>query len=108
MNTYPTLTTESGSDPTRLTKLSIDRAEDGTARVRSFASDKSALKLTHPWLSSADKATLDAFYAANRLLVFICISLADGVTRNCVFVGAPQYRREVGNFRTATVEMEQV
>lgn len=108
MANYPTLDTAYGSDPEPIGKPAIDRAEDGTARVRNYASDKVRIKLAHPWLNATDKATLDAFYAANQLLEITYVSPSDSVSRTCVFAAAPSYKREVGSFWTATVMLEQV
>lgn len=109
MATYPDLPTSRGSDPEPLTKLEIDRAEDGTARARSYrAADKVKINVEHPYLTSAEKSTLDDFYTDNRLLAFDYESPSDGVTRSMLFVSPIQYRAEPGNRYTATVEMEQV
>lgn len=109
MATYPDLPTARGSDPKPITKLEIDRAEDGTARARSYhAGDKVQIEVEHPYLTGVEKSALDAFYAANRLLAFDYESPSDGVTRSMLFASAPIYRNEPGNRYTATVEMEQV
>jgi hypothetical protein len=106
---YPTLPTSYQSDPRPIKGTAIDRAEDGTARVRSyFASDKVSFSIKHEWLSASQKATLDAFYAANRMLTFDYTSPADSVTRTCVFTAPIAYTRRPGNYWDATVEMEQV
>ena len=89
---YPTLPTAYGSDPKPINGLSIDRAEDGTGRVRSFQSvDRADIPLTHR-ITAAQKSTLDAYYSANRLLTFDYVSPPDGLLRTCVFSGAPSYR----------------
>jgi hypothetical protein len=108
MAAYPTLPTSFGADPQNATKLLVDRAEDGTARVRSYAKDKASFKISHPYLDSVGKGTLDAFYAANRLLPFSYTSAADGTTRTCVFSARPTYKFEPGGYYTATVTMEEV
>lgn len=109
MATYPDLPTRRGSDPEPITKLDIDRAEDGTARARSYhAADKSQISVEHPFLDTTDKATLDDFYTANRLLAFDYESPSDGVTRAMLFVSPIRYRAEPGNRFTATVEMVEV
>jgi len=106
---YPVLPTSFKSDPSPIKSLEIDRAEDGTARVRSFfAADKSQIKIDHPWLSVAQKSTLDAFYAANRLLSFDYLSPTDNITRECVFAAPPKYERKYGEFWSAEVQLEEV
>lgn len=109
MATYPTLPTEFKSDPKPLNKLDIDRAEDGTARARSFyTSDKHGIPLTHPRITAAEKATLAAFYAANRLIPFDYVSLTDGGTYSCLFAKPPRYELHSDGRWTAAVELEQV
>lgn len=109
MAAYPVFPTSYGSDPKPINSLVIDRTEDGVGRARSFYSvDKVTIQVKHPRLSASDKSTLDAFYVANRLLPFDYTSLADGVTRSCMFVNPPAYTRLHGDFYDATVEMAQV
>lgn len=105
---YPDLPTAYGSDPKPIGMIKVDRAEDGSARARATGGDKMAIPLVHPRLSSADKATLDAYYSANRLLEFDYVSKADGNTYTCVFAKAPRYEVHPGSRWTATVELEEV
>lgn len=106
--TYPDLPTAYGSDPDPLAMTKIDRADDGSARGRALGSDKVRFKLVHPRLSAADKATLDAYYAANRLLEFDYVSKTDGNTYTCIFVKAPRPEVHPGSRWTMTVELEEV
>ena len=109
MATYPTLKTSYGSDADPIKSIEIDRSEDGTARGRStYAADKSTFKITHPSLDSTDKATLDAFYAANRLLEFGYTSPTDSATRSCIFAEPIKYKRLFGNYWDAEVMIEEV
>lgn len=105
MATYPTLPTRSGSDPKPDTKLEIDRAEDGTARARSYGSDKMRIKLDHPYLSATDKSTLAAFYTTNRLIEFDYVSLSDGVTYSCLFAAPIEWSRVSRSRYSAKVEI---
>lgn len=108
MAAYPTLPTEYGSDPVPATSLVIDRAEDGTGYARSFGVDKVKFKLTHRRITAADKAVLDAFYAANWLLAFDYTSPSDNVLRSCLFAGQIAWKYEPGDRWTATVMVEQI
>ena len=104
---YPVLSTNYGSDPVPITKVNVDRAEDGTGRARSYTADKVRFTLVHEHLSSGDKTTLDAYYSTNRLLSFDYVSIADSVTRTCIFAAPIKHKREFGDFWTATVELEE-
>lgn len=106
--TYPDLPTAYGSDPQPLTKNPIDRAEDNTGRGRILGADKVGFEIVHPRLSVADKATLDAFYNANRQLEFYYVCKTDGLTYTCIFSGRPEEERRPGSFWKTTVKMEQV
>jgi hypothetical protein len=108
MATYPDLMTAYQSDPEPINSISIDRAEDGTARGRAYGDDKVKIKVVHPRLTSANKSTLVTFYGTNRLLEFTFASKTDGVSYTCIFSKAPRYERHPGSYWTATVEMEQV
>lgn len=109
MATYPTLPTRAGGDPQPIGGIEIDRAEDGTARGRSFySSDKAKFSLEHPWLTAAQKTTLDNFYSANRLLAFDYASGMSGATHSCLFSRPPAYIYQRGGYWTAKVEMEVV
>lgn len=108
MADYPALPTECGSEPSPITKIDIDRAEDGTARARSFhPTDKHGMTLEHKALDSTDKTTLADFYTANRLIPFGYTSPADGVARTCIFAGPPEWIAEPGERWTAKVKIEE-
>jgi hypothetical protein len=108
MATYPVLPTSYGSDPEPINSIEIDRAVDGTARARSFQStDKVRIPVKHPRLTADQKATLEAFYAANRVIPFDYAAI-DGVTRSCMFKRPPRWKRAAANRHDADVELEQV
>jgi hypothetical protein len=108
MASYPDLMTAYGSDPVPIEQLEVDRAEDGTARVRSKGTDKARFTLVHPRLNSTDKSTLDSFYSTNRLLEITYACKTDSASYTCVFAGPPKYERHPGSYWTATVMLEQV
>lgn len=109
MATYPTLPTGYGADPAPINAIDIDRAEDGTARARSFyATDKFKISIDHPDLTAAQKAVLDAFYSTNRLLAFDYVSVNSGLTYSCLFTRAPAYTYIVAGHWSARVDVEQV
>ena len=92
MNTYPTLPTSYGSDPTPIDVLSITRTVNGTAHVKVLlTSDKSTIQIKHPSLTSSQKSTLDAFWTANRGVLITYVSPADGVSRTCYIKKQPAY-----------------
>lgn len=105
MATYPTLPTKSGSDPKPVPTIEIDRAEDGTARARSYGSDKVEIQVVHPYLTAAEKTILVDFYMANRLIEFDYVSLSDGSTYACLFDGPIAWQRDSRERHTATVKM---
>ncbi len=108
MATYPTLPTRAGGDPQPINGIEIDRAEDGTARGRSFhSSDKVRFSLDHPWLTSTQKAELAAFYTTNRLIEFDYESISSGATHSCLFSKPPAYIYQPGGYWSAKVEMEE-
>lgn len=109
MATYPTLPTRAGGDPQPIDSIEIDRAEDGTARGRSFyVCDKARFSLEHPWLTSSQKTTLAAFYSSNRLIAFDYVSGMSGATHSCLFSKPPAYSCQRGGYWTVKVEMEEV
>lgn len=103
---YPDLPTAAGSDPEPLAMTKLDRAEDGSARGRALGEDKMSFKLEH-YVNAAQKATLDAYYAANRLLEFAYTSNSDGNTYTCLFASRPKYERLSPSLWRATVELEE-
>jgi len=105
MATYPTLPTKSGSDPKPATGPDIDRAEDGTARARSYGLDKVDIPLNHPFMTAAQKTTLANFYNANRLIKFDYVSLSDGVTYSCLFADPITWQRDSAGRHTAVVKL---
>lgn len=108
MAAYPTLPTAYGSDPDVLSKLEIDRAEDGTGRARALHStDKRKWKMEHPLLTGAQKVALDAHYSAERLNTFDYACPATNTTYSVLYARAPAYKIQPGGWYTATVELEQ-
>lgn len=91
MASYPDLPALMGSNADTKDGLQIDRAVNGTARGRSLwaAQKNTTLNIKHV-LDATDKATLDAFYTANRALEITYTSLL--ATGNYLFVGPPVYK----------------
>jgi hypothetical protein len=107
MNTYPVLKQALESQESGSTGRQVDRATNGTPRVRSFyTSNKKTITVVHPGISNADKLTLQAFVAANALVPFLFAWGADGVTYTCLF-GAeePRYTRVAGGRWDITVQL---
>jgi len=90
---YPTFTyaISQDSSETTLDDLQIDRASNGTPKGRAFYTvPKMQFELVHQGMSSAEKATLKAFYAANRTTSFTFVWAGDGAIQHaqgCVFSG---------------------
>jgi hypothetical protein len=80
-------------DGTRLVPRSgriVRKASNGAVRIRELQSaDKLDPTVVHGLLSSADRTTLLAFYAANRATSFTFTAAEDGSTRTCVFADPP-------------------
>lgn len=109
MPTYPDLPSSYGTDPKPLVKPLVDRAADNSARIWVSGDNKSKIPEQHPGLTADQKATLDAFYAANKSAIDISYTnKADGITRTVFFAGPPEYKREPGNYWTAFVPLEEV
>jgi len=108
MNTYPSLHQAIGSRPGMLDDLVIDRAANGTAKVRAFfAAVKRNFSVVHKAISASDRTTLLAFYAANRTVAFYFTAEDDGVMRTVVFKRAPVIE-PIGLYFNITNEMEEV
>lgn len=95
------------------TTLSIDdgmqavRATNGKLKVRNlYTADKRDWQLSH-WLTTAQRSTLDAFYAANKLLDVTFTSADDGATYTVRFVAAPIYQWQV-SYWVARVHLKEV
>lgn len=108
MNTYPTLRTAPGSDPQPIDNFEVTRASDGTARVRVTSADKMKFpSIKHPGISSAERTTLEDFYAANRLVPFTYNDPSTGSAFTCMFAARPKYARQPGEFWDASVNLEE-
>jgi len=112
MATYPNLpilNKESEQQP--VDAISVDEWPNGSARGRSYVTPgRYRWTIVHDKLSDADRATLKAFYDANRLRIDISfVSPWDGVTyTNCMFVDAPHYKRLDGPLYDVTVKLRQI
>lgn len=100
MAAYPTAGIDiQGSSQDPIDDLQLDTWPDGSSRGRSyFTLGRFAWTLVHI-ITDAEKATLDAFYAANRLANDISIvSPFDGVTyTSVIFAGPRKQERLVAN-----------
>ena len=107
--TYPVMAQDYQSKEVRLNGRQVVRATNGSVKVRSFyTTEKKTFTIVHPNITDAEKATFEAFYAANLLNSFAFTWAADGVTYTCLF-GAqdPQYKPVNFGFWTITVDMVQ-
>lgn len=108
MAVYPDLPTKYAPAPKPIKSVSIDRSEDGTARLRNpYTVDKYAFPLVHPLITAAEWATLKAFYLANRSATFDYVSKHDGLTYVCFFAGPPRPQLRQGGLYDVDVELEQ-
>ncbi len=82
-----------------------DFVGDGTARFRTLHPDKGAFELTHPLITTAQAATILAFYAANETIVFD-FTFWDGVTYQVRFDGRPEEEWVNAARRTVQVRFE--
>jgi hypothetical protein len=102
MATFPTLSIAPGLDSTETTldDLETDRATNGAPRSRSFYTlPKKKFDLVFSGCNATDKAAVEAFYSANKIISFSFTWVADGVTYTCYFSKpAPQYRPLPGMF----------
>ena len=107
---YPTLDTSYGSAEKVLAGRQIDRATNGAPKARVlFSAQKKVFNLVHPEITIAERATFDAFYAANQTNSFSFVWLGDGATYTCIFgEDEPQYIKVPVNRWTITVQLVQV
>ena len=106
---YPTLVQSYDSKEKRIGGRQLDRATNGTPKVRSFFSaEKKAWTLVHPDITAAEKATFEAFYSANSLTSFTFTWAADATSYTVLFdANEPTYTPRPGNRWTITVDLVQ-
>lgn len=92
---YPSLRQSYASKESRLSGRQVDRATNGAPRGRVFfTSQKKTFQVVHTGMTDADKATIEAFYAANSLLSFSFVWRYDAATYTCIFgADEPTYTR---------------
>ncbi len=106
MATYPSLLTLRDSTDERDAGIVPARATNGALRVRvMYPTDKRSFEVRH-LLTSAERATLEAFYQSEKLADVSYRWPADGVTYTVRFVAAPQYRRTGDRFEAVVRLME--
>lgn len=110
MADYPALAIAPNFTETIRDGRQVDQSADGLARVRKLHADRRDFMVTHQFLSLADFATWQTFYAANSGGTFNFTTPVDAVTYACAFSGPPQIRRELTYPRrvTVTVKLSQV
>lgn len=90
MATYPSFGQLVGSTAEWVDDLQIDRAVNGSAKVRAFYTAKKRRFVLKHVLSKADVGTLQTFYDTNRLAANTLTWSADGVSYTVLFDGAPR------------------
>jgi hypothetical protein len=105
---YPSFDQHVGSDAEIVTDRVVTRDAGGTARASSYY-DAAKRKFTvRHKLSTADVATLEAYYAANLVASFDFTWALNGTTYTCIF-GRGGVRVTPGAvYHDVTVELEQV
>lgn len=106
---YPSFPQSDQSKESTLTGRELDRASNGRPRIRCFyAADKKEFSIVHEYISNADKATLEAFIAANRYNNFDFLWKGDGITYSCLIADkAPEYTPHSGTRWSAAVYLVQ-
>ena len=106
---YPALLQTTQSRETQLTGRQLDRATNGAAKVRAFfASPKRVFSVAHSILTNAQKAQLEAFYAANATNSFDFVWAGDSATYTVVFGDADLQWESIGAFWQITVSLLEV
>ena len=92
MAAYPSFNQHASSGEEVIDALLVERASDGTLRSRSLQSaPKRRFRVVHI-LGGTDKATLEAFYAANRTAADISFTwVPDATAYTCAFGAAPRF-----------------
>lgn len=92
MADFPALPQSPETQVTPVSGKTIDRADSGRVRGRSFYDGLSYdIDLMLSVVTETDKATLDAFYAANESETFTWEYDGDGSVFEVVFVAPPAY-----------------
>lgn len=92
MATYPAYRQHVTSVARKVDDIQIDRAGNGTARARAFFTvPKYVFEVIHPALTEAERAAIEAFYLANRLLPVDFASDFTGATHVCLMDGPPEF-----------------
>lgn len=106
---YPALLQTTASRETQLTGRQLDRATNGAAKVRLFfATTKRVFNVNHALMTSAQKAQLDAFYAANATNSFDFVWAGDSATYTVIFGDADLQWESIGVFWQITVNLVEV
>lgn len=108
MASYPSFKQSMSSDEQTLDDIEIDRAVNGTPKLRAYyTARKKIFKIRHNYLLASEKTTLDSFYEANRLITFTFTWNADGVVYTCLFAGPIKYSPAPAGRWEAEVNMVQ-
>jgi hypothetical protein len=108
MAAYPTLPISLGSKASPEAGIKIDRASNGAARARLFATPKRSFRVEHAGLSLTERGSLETFYNANLATSFSFTWPLDGVTYTVIFGGEPAFKPLGSGYADASVALEQV
>lgn len=107
---YPTLPQMASSAETQMQGRQLDRATNGTPRVRSFyPAMKKVFDVKHEYLTGSQKTTLESFFSTNLLNSFTFVWSGDGVTYTVVFgVTDLQWMPLAGSYWNVALQLVQV
>ena len=84
----------------------LDRADDGTPRIRSFfTADQYELTIHHPAISSTDKGTIESFYSLNKAAFVTFTRQTDSQQFSVLMLNPPEVRHVSGDLWDVTVKM---
>ena len=95
MATFPTLShgPSVNSDEMTVDDIQADRATNGAPRIRAmFTAPKKTFSIVYQGMTSTDKSTVETFYTTNRLISFVFVWAADGVSYTVYFSGPIKYK----------------
>jgi len=107
MAAYPTFGQSKGSTEEWIDDIQIDRAADGTPRLRSFYTFKKKLFNLRHLLNAADVSTLQSFYDSYRLVLNTFTWQRDGLIYTVYFDGVPSIKSVGGGWHEVEVRLTQ-
>lgn len=105
MAIYPELFQAYSSARVPVNNIKTEVAADGTVRAQNnYSATVYNFSIIHPYLTTAEKDSIQTFYNTNKALPFTFNFAKDSADYTLIFLGEPNFNKVTANYWTVTTK----